>query len=281
MKKGDKRIQIIEGYSDQFLSKVKRFQPDIFNRLLPMLSAFDIKGGYIQAGAKNGAIIETIGKQTEDYIMSSEYRDALKEYGKGFGDIKNANDEVFEANIREFNPKEYYDQAIKASQRNTVELLANDAVRKQFVIPLKDILNNSVSGSSTFADAVKTLREYIEGTDKLDGSLLRYVKTIARDAYAVADRRYSMIVSDDLGVEWFFYDGGLVRDSREFCIARAGKYFHITEIQSWAGLDWQGKAKGTDGGTIFSLLGGYGCLHVLIPVAEYNVPPKDLARIKK
>lgn len=68
--------------------------------------------------------------------------------------------------------------------------------------------------------------------------------------------------------------------TRPFCKARAGKFFHRSEVEAWASMDWAGKMAGTDARTIFVTRGGYNCQHSLLPVSKFAVPAADRARIE-
>lgn len=60
------------------------------------------------------------------------------------------------------------------------------------------------------------------------------------------------------GYNKFLYAGGIVQDSREFCIERVGHVFTREQGESWNDLEWAGKMYGVD---FFVQMGGYGCLH--------------------
>jgi len=47
-----------------------------------------------------------------------------------------------------------------------------------------------------------------------------------------------------------------------------GKVFTTEEVKEWASLDWQGKNPATNASNIFTLLGGYNCMHTLLPVSK-------------
>ena len=69
-----------------------------------------------------------------------------------------------------------------------------------------------------------------------------------------------------------------------------GKIFHNKEIEEWGRKPdlWRktgdcsggGRAGGTNEVTIFSLLGGYNCLHSLIPMPVEAVPEDVIQRAK-
>jgi hypothetical protein len=84
-------------------------------------------------------------------------------------------------------------------------------------------------------------------------------------------------VAADLGIEFFKYRGGLIKDSRPFCVERNDIIYHIEEIKSWGDIkQWQGRRHGTDESTIITFLGGYNCRHTLIGVSEMDVPKETL-----
>ena len=112
----------------------------------------------------------------------------------------------------------------------------------------------------------------------LTGKLLQYSKQIAYDSIATADRAYTSAVAEDLGNDWFYYAGGLLKTSREFCIERHNQYYHFKEVESWAGLNWDGKMENTTPQNIWENLGGYNCNHAIIPVSIDQVPKSVLKR---
>ena len=65
----------------------------------------------------------------------------------------------------------------------------------------------------------------------------------------------------EYGYTKFRYEGGLIADSRDFCIERDGQEFWIEEGVSWNDLEWKGKIPGVD---FFVQLGGFNCRHWLV-----------------
>jgi hypothetical protein len=63
----------------------------------------------------------------------------------------------------------------------------------------------------------------------------------------------------------FRYEGGLISESRDFCIERDGHEFFIEEGKSWNKLDWKGKIAGVD---FFVQTGGYNCRHWLVFIKD-------------
>jgi hypothetical protein len=106
----------------------------------------------------------------------------------------------------------------------------------------------------------------------------RYAKQNAYDFYSISNAQYIRQVSEDYGFEFYEYIGVDVKGTRSFCKTRNNKIYHKREIQEWASLDWDGKARGTNETTIFAYRGGYNCGHQIIPVATEDVPEDVLNR---
>ncbi len=85
------------------------------------------------------------------------------------------------------------------------------------------------------------------------------------EVYAIAaiTQSYSAVkitYAKKQGYKKFRYVGGLVDESREFCVQRAGHEFFIEQGEEWNDLWWKGKIEGVD---FFVQIGGYNCGHYL------------------
>lgn len=164
--------------------------------------------------------------------------------------------------------KEMYQAVLEASVDTAVDSLAATGLDANFREPVLKALKQNVTSGATVSNVRKSMNELIAGTEEVQPLLTRYVNQVSNDAVHQYSASYLSAVSADLGLSHYFYQGTVVDDSRSFCAARAGKYFTEAEVKGWAGLDWSGKAKGTNPQTIFLLRGGYNCRHVLIPVSK-------------
>jgi hypothetical protein len=63
----------------------------------------------------------------------------------------------------------------------------------------------------------------------------------------------------------FRYEGGLIADSRDFCVERDGQEFWIYQGEEWNGYDWKGKIPGVD---FFVQAGGYNCRHWIVYIKK-------------
>ena len=114
----------------------------------------------------------------------------------------------------------------------------------------------------------KELRAYLKDYFSKANITTRYIEQIATDSLYQMTQTYQLKISNDLGIEYYYYAGTKMKTSRQFCISRYGKVFTKKEIQSWPELNWAGKIPGTDKNTIFVYRGGYNCRHTLRPISK-------------
>jgi hypothetical protein len=94
--------------------------------------------------------------------------------------------------------------------------------------------------------------------DRAGNSLKRYVDGYTHDALMQFSANLNYSVANELGAEKWVYFGGLVEDSRDFCIKHRNETMTTDEItELWANENWAGKAKGNP----FTVRGGYRCRH--------------------
>ena len=137
------------------------------------------------------------------------------------------------------------------------------------------LLEQGITTGIAFDDLEEAVRLDIVGNDERLGRFERYTKQITRDALNQFSRNYVSSVSSEYGMEWYYYDGSIIDDTRSYCRKRAGKYFHKKEVEDSASEQWSGKIPGTTKTSIFIYAGGFSCRHAYIPVL-INVVPKSV-----
>lgn len=259
----------LESVPDELITSAQKAQAEVFKELISLLNTLDNAGGNLKLSNKNFAKIEEITAKIEEFLMTETYGSGLTDYAKQFNLQRELINKGFDNLIEQsFQEKAIYQQVMRTAQADAVGLLGRGAVNKEFTIPLKELMNSGIATKMPFAEFTESLRGFIIGID-VDGKLERHVKTIARDAFNIADRRYTKVVGDDLGFTKYRYTGGSVSDSREFCIQRAGKVFTKEEVQAWGNIpQWQGRINGTNSSNIFEFAGGHNCLHQILPVDD-------------
>lgn len=277
----EKRVERLDAVPEEFLSVVERQQVRMLSRLEELLRSMDMRGGVILMTPGNVDRLQAITNiLINEDLMSGEYGTALGKYLQEF-DVQGAlNDELLAEALDSFSVQPNWKATISAAQRTTLGQLGANGIDPVFGEPIRKQLLAAMTNGVRFDDAVNSIRSFILGDDQVQGRLLRWAGQIAFDAFAFTDRSYMRTVSTDLGLDYFEYAGGLVRDSRPFCVARAGKIFHRSEIEAWSAESWAGKTRGTDPNTIWSYAGGYNCGHVFMPVAASRVPKSVKERVE-
>lgn len=274
-----KIAQSMEDAPDAFFKGVKKAQREAFAQIVSEIAtlATDDAGNLLVSQGNFNKIQALVQKMKAAYMN--------KDYSKTIRDFVGSIDATAEdtGKLMGIITKEAFVQsatagAILSNAKTTVfDLLANAAVNDS-VESFKQILNTSISTGENFQQVIRNIRNNIEGTPEFAGRMERYAKQNAYDFYSISNAQYIRQVSEDYGFEFYEYIGVDVKGTRSFCKSRNNKIYHKREIQEWASLDWDGKARGTDASTIFAYRGGYNCGHQIIPVATEDVPEDVLNR---
>ena len=131
------------------------------------------------------------------------------------------------------------------------KLVSNDPAK----IALKNQAMKIVIGQEGFEDAKKQIKTLIDGNQNTMGALEKHHRNFAFDLYSQIDRATSDVIRNDLGFVFAIYEGHVLPTSREFCIEKKGKIFHISEIKKFNPKE----AKPPNYNPITDL-GGYGCI---------------------
>lgn len=272
---------IIEA-NGKYASRIIAVQNKLYADLVTILKFVDLdEQGYIKQNAGNRAILRAAQDQFDKTIRSSTYQYALEQHLNVIPVIDSLSTEYFESISSAFKPNRVF---IKSLQNQTIEtvntLILQDGLAAQIKLPLNQILQQNINTGGSFTGMLNQVKTFVQGNENLDGRLLSYSKTILHDTLFQYARSFQNSVTEDLGLVWYRYVGGIMDKSREFCIERNGGFFHQKEVESWADLSWKGKNNLTTKSSIFILCGGYNCSHQLIPVSDLIVPEDDKDRIK-
>ncbi len=218
---------------DKMVTAADRAQINLLKEAEKLVSQMDIIDGKMVFNDKNIQLVQSISNQLESVILDEPYIESLTSFAKEFNTQAKINNSYFYQIIDTFEPQSVYQSTLKIAQKNAIDLLSQDAVTAQIISPIKNSLLSSVMNGGSFNDAMNAIREVATNTEASDGLLTRYVKRVVYDGFAVADRQYTKVISEDLGLEFYKYQGGEVADTRCFCEERHGNWYHKKEIQAW------------------------------------------------
>ena len=265
-------IRITEEAVKKFLSGVATTQKGILRRVNGLLRNLETSGQNINPNQANIRELRKIRVELPSLVVDNAYKKRVDQYLRNFDKIRNETNALYGASI---NPnsqvlKEVFNSSINLTRNSLLEAGINQNV----INPMIDILNNGITTGSNIDEMEETLRTLIVGDQQRLGGLERYTTQISRDALNQFSGNYNQAISANLNMEWYFYSGTIIEDSRSYCIERAGKYFHKKEVEE-VPQQWSGRIPGTNSANIFTNRGGYNCRHIYLPVL-IDVVPRDV-----
>lgn len=292
-------IELIESFENDFDLLNESHAKKIWNEVSRLILSgnFSLNGQNIKPTAANLKVVAKIIRQVLSTINDSSYFESFTTLSAIHTSLAAANDEYFKSILSSYKPKATYkiitDQAIE----NMLDGIKKDSFKEAYEKPIKTILNRFVINGGALHEMADLLKDEVLGIRNKDGNwtksplINRYYQSIladeskrrrtVRDFVFQTMREYDQVITKDVGLDWFRYSHGTVRDSRKFCKTRQGKIFHRKEIETWPKLDWQGKIPGTDKGNIHRNLGGFNCMHDLRPISQRRVPKKVVQRVRR
>jgi hypothetical protein len=249
--------------------------------LLSQLKTLGAKtGGVIIPSAENGAIMRQIKKQLESAILNPKFVKSVNDFTENYRSLG----KTVEAYINTITPNtdfNAYRYLIQDAIDTTTQQLSKGGLYTSVINPIYDLITDHVAGGGRL-DSLKTVvKDVIKGTPENASGFAKLVGQTASDTIHQYERNYTHTLGKAVGATWYWYSSKTITDSRAFCLQRAGNYYHETEIQEWASSDWQGKKKDTTSVTIYANLGGYNCIHRIMPVTTARVDTPALVRVER
>lgn len=272
------KLNRLESVPNAFLSSMEKIQRTKFKDVVSLLDMLDYEGGSLVVSESNLLRVEALVDEIKGVLTGAEFEKALGGLMGEFEQQAVLNYAYFETVDAAFAIPQISSAIVKERQAATIASLL-DSTNQYLSNPTREAIASSIQSGGSRQDLIDTLRLLVQGDKDVDGRLLRSTRLIVSDAFALNDAAVTESISENLGLEWYLYTGGLMDTTRSFCKSRNGKYYHKTEVEKWANLKWQGKMPNTDKKTIFLTRGGYNCQHSLLPVSEEVVPPEVVNRV--
>jgi hypothetical protein len=268
---------LILSITETFSEQVEHLQGTVYNRLLASLKDLELDAeGYILQNAANRRILYQAETLIDELLPGENLTAIVSNSLTVIPQLEAVSNDYFMGISDAFNPNRNF---IKSLQLKTIEsietTLLQDGLTSAIKLPLKDILNQNINAGGSFSGFLDQLRNFIQG-EEYEGKLLSYSRTYLKDTLFNYSRSYQQAMVADLKLSYYMYSGGVMDKTREFCLERAGRFYHESEIKSWASQEWQGKNRNTTESSIFIYCGGYNCSHSLIPVSKKIVPKEQL-----
>lgn len=272
------KIEIMENTPDEFLSGVNKIQLTALNNVLRFIYQLETDAsGLIVNNERNQKVVEQIGAELNRVFFGTEYQKLVADYIGKLDESFNLSDQyakgMFDWSVTK-NATNIRNTSILAS---TDLLIGKSTIQENLLKPIQGAIYSNIIGGTTLPNLIEVVQNELSNKN-MEGRLYKYARQISSDSLNTADRTYMTVISNEVDAVFFRYVGGIIKDSRDFCIERNGGYYHRDEIISWVDKEWKGKFRGTNQTTIFQWVGGYNCRHSLVPVSVFAVPKKDLIR---
>ena len=269
-----KIIKAIEALQAKLEADMESALPEVFkqlsNEVIDLVSELSLDP---EDRAKN--LLEIIAlkrKIGEALVGNALYQSQVLAITEGFKELANLSDDFMSTILDDYGRKQdLYKAILKANVELTKDALLGAGVKSNFENAIRELLKANISGVGNKRQLRSILTQFIEGSETEKPFLQRYITQVTNDSVMTFNREYLNTVSEDLDIQYYVYSGTIIRDSRPFCVARAGRSYTKEEVQSWGKLgDWQGKIPGTNEKSIFTYCGGYNCRHTIWPQSKVN-----------
>lgn len=296
-----RRIDDLLKRKEQFLlsseaalnTKLRQMQNILVSKITEeIIPELDVSGGRIRNTLKNYRLLTSLDKVYTDF-QKGQRIPFVEEVGGTTARITAMNQQYFNVmlgvEVPGLFPKVAKEAAAKMYARLGLEgskiivggyfetLIKNEAL----LLDVKKLAAQAVTGQFRMKDFVRGLNTLIVGEDGKPGGLERQFNRYAHDLYMQYDSAYSTALADATGMNYFIYQGGTVKDSRDFCVANNNKVFKREDAEKWRtwtpsqGVYPEGyKVKQKDQSAVPSYLdypgydpltdrGGYNCRHYI------------------
>ena len=234
--------------------------------------------GNIKPTSVNIRLIRSLREDINKIVVNKAYLNKVGTYLNSFGKVKGITDGFFKGVADNFNPnKNIFKDILSLNIDLTKNSLTKTGIDQNVIQPVLDLVSKSITSGGFVTDLEDDLRLHILGDSQRLGSLEGYTSQITRDALNQYSRNYNQSVSTNLNLEWYFYSGSIIQDTRSYCVLRAGKYFHKKEVEN-VPSQWPGRIPGTNSSSIFVNAGGFNCRHIYMPVLIAVVPKSTIQR---
>jgi hypothetical protein len=203
----------------------------------------DVVNGVIQDTAKNYRLIASLDKVFQTFSVE-QAKVLLPQLTSSVGAITDLSNKYF-ISVVSADVLKRFDKVVEGAKEITdlrfglkggkfVRGGVLETIFKEFgSTEVKNIMSKAVSGNMDKKEFLKQMRGFVTGTDEKPGISERKWKQFAYDVYQQHDAAYNKKLAEEFDMKYFIYQGGLIRDSRDFCAAHNNKVWTTEEAEAW------------------------------------------------
>lgn len=248
-------------FGREILSYLKSSGNDTFERWLQTLNVID---GKISASPND---ILRLEQSLLQLLSATQYNNNILDFFTNYDTVLKNNKKIQQvANAITIDDNAQLaglSEKQKFLQEKVAYELKQGGIKLAYVEPTKKVALAAI----TFGDSIETAKKRLKEAYKSP-----LIEQIARDGIFTYNGIVNEAIAETYDLKKVYYGGGLVSDSRPFCIRCANKTLEIGEIKSIVKtyLASPELSKGmfsvpASGYNIFIYRGGWNCLHIAIP----------------
>jgi hypothetical protein len=269
--KGD---HIFDSSENEFLRSVKDSEVFIFEELIKILNTLNISGGKLTTNSEAENFLMSMDAKIYNALKKANYDASVLKYTKNFGQIaENAKELQSALNGINITDKQIT-PFLKMGVNTTIDRLAGSGLAKDFIIPVRDSLYQSILLGSDVSDVEKTLRDFTISNVNGDSKLMKYAGQVARDSMRMFDGTIQQNIANELELNALRYVGSLITDSRKQCIRWVEDRILLLEDLAdeieWAYNNGSGMIPGTTPANFYMNTGGFNCRHRALSTMFYE-----------
>lgn len=240
----NKKQAYIDAGRDKLEKSVIRMQERLLKDLLSdIIPELEVENGHIKDSTKNYRVLSGLDKIYKNFTAISEsvigsqiinVTSGLNDIGSGYfkmilsGNMPSRFEKVISATIDKMNLR------IGIKEGSVVKGGFIDSLIKDpaAATSIKNYASKSVTAQIESKEFIKGLSKMVTGDEKA-GLLERQYQGYAYDLYQQYDRAYNNSLASEFEMRYFLYQGGLIEDSRDFCVAHNNKVWSVEEAADW------------------------------------------------
>ncbi len=281
-------LQLIDGAVKRIRQTSPSRQDQLLKQILSLVKRLETRGDVLLNKIDNLKIINELKSLVERAVIDDKYRSEVKSFADAFEKVQNLHNEYFASFSAKFKTKRPTNILRKSAIESVLNNLLSSGIEIGVTDSIKRMLLSNISQGGSYADLTEQLRSAIITSKDSEGLLDRHIKTISVTSINQFSAEYNKSIADDLGLEWYMYDGSLLETSRPFCEKCCKKkYIHVSEFPTILKGDFgslgkigmskttglpSGLIKGTNPDNLIKRRGGWNCGHQMIAVDEMIVP---------
>lgn len=212
----------------KFNDNLDPVQKAVYEQILVLTKDLDLSGGKLKRTVKNIRAIGKLKKAIKGIILDDKYLNKVAHFAKAFDSVTQLQNQYFSKLITDFSPPKVIDAIRQDAVNSTVELLTESGLDANVGKGVEDILRTQLRSGGSYADLTDQLKTFLTGKD---GAFVKYAKTITVDSINTYAATVNDAISNDLGLQWFSFNGSMMTTSRPMCLEmHKRKYFHLSEI---------------------------------------------------